>query len=70
MQKEDFMVPKELARLLRTTKQALATQRCLRREHPPYVKIGKRILYPRDAVLAWLDSHQVNRTHEACEAQK
>lgn len=56
----DLMTGDETAKLLRTTKQALAAGRCLRRDHPPYLKIGRRVLYSRAAVLAWLEAHRVD----------
>ncbi len=59
MTENDLMTGDETAKLLRTTRQALAAQRCLRRDHPPYLKFGRRVLYSRDAVLAWLNEHRV-----------
>ena len=57
----EFLVPDEVARLLRKpNKKVLAVDRCLRRDHPPYIKIGRKILYKRADVLAWLDAHVVN----------
>jgi excisionase family DNA binding protein len=45
--------PAEAATYLRTTTGTLRCWRSLRRG-PAYVKSGGRILYPRDAVQAWL----------------
>jgi hypothetical protein len=51
-----YLKPKEAAELLRTTVPALATQRCLGRPTPPYVKCGKTVLYDRDQLFAWMES--------------
>jgi hypothetical protein len=57
----EFLLPDEVALLLRKpNKKALAVDRCLRRDHPPYLKLGRRILYRRADVLAWLEAHIVN----------
>jgi hypothetical protein len=59
----EFLLPDEAARLMRKpNKKVLAVERCLRRDHPPYFKIGRKILYRRADVLAWLEAHVVNPT--------
>ena len=57
---ERLLTPKEVAPIFHTTARSLAVMRCLRRDHPPYLKIGRKILYRRADVLAWLDAHVVN----------
>jgi predicted DNA-binding transcriptional regulator AlpA len=37
----------------------------MRRDHPPYIKTGRKVLYRRADVLAWLEKHAVNPTREA-----
>jgi hypothetical protein len=57
----EFLLPDEVARLLRKpNRKVLAVDRCLRRDHPPYIKIGRKILYKRADVLAWLEAHVIN----------
>ena len=56
----DYMKPKEVSELMRQPVESMAVARCARRDHPPYLKVGRRILYKRTDVLAWLESHAVN----------
>jgi hypothetical protein len=57
----EFLTPDEVARLLRKpSRKVLAVDRCLGRDHPPYIKIGRKILYKRADVLRWLDGHVIN----------
>ena len=48
-----FLKPFEAAELLRTNVQSLAQDR-YRKRGAPYVKVGYRILYDRDALLAYI----------------
>ncbi len=56
----DYLVPSEVAELMRRPVESLAVDRCMRRDHPPYLKTGRKVLYRRADVLAWLDAHIVN----------
>lgn len=49
----DFMTPPEVAVMLRTTVGALAQHRN-RGSGPKFVRAGRRVLYQRTDVLAWL----------------
>lgn len=49
----DLMTPKEVAVMLRTTEGSLATRRN-RGSGPRFLRAGRRILYARADVLAWL----------------
>jgi hypothetical protein len=51
-----FLTPAELAELLRTTTNSLSQDRYLGKG-PRFVRAGRRILYPRDAVLAYLSAN-------------
>lgn len=55
----EYMTPREVAELIRKPVSSLAVDRCQRRDHPPYLKIGRKILYNKSEVLAWLESHRV-----------
>jgi excisionase family DNA binding protein len=35
---------------------------------PEYLKLGRRVLYPRDGIEAWLRSHRVGSTSDAAKA--
>ena len=58
-----YLTPAEAADLLRTTPAALAVRRC-RDSGPPYVKEGNRILYPLDALTAYLDANTIHPTEK------
>jgi hypothetical protein len=49
----EFMTPKETARVMRKTEGTLATDRYLGRGLP-YIKAGRKVLYARADVLAYL----------------
>jgi excisionase family DNA binding protein len=54
---ESLLTPEEVAGRLRVSSETLATWRCTRRVHIPYVKVGSLVRYkPRD-VAAYLDGH-------------
>lgn len=61
----DFLTPPELAQWIRKPVASLAVDRCLRRDHPPYVKVGRKVLYRRADVVAWLEAHRVDQKREA-----
>lgn len=48
-QRDDMLTPEELAALLRTSVAALAMRR-YRGGGPPFVKVGRSVLYPRAEV--------------------
>jgi hypothetical protein len=51
----------EAAHVLRTTKQAMVVGRCKRlASAPPFVRLGRRILYRMGDLQAWLDSNLVD----------
>ena len=58
-----LLIPAELARVMRTTTNSLAQDRYLGRGGP-FIKAGRRILYARDAVLAYLERNTVQRTDD------
>jgi hypothetical protein len=55
----DYLTPGELSELTRKPVKSLAVERCLGRDHPPFLRIGRKILYRKADVLAWLESHVV-----------
>lgn len=63
-----YLSPDELAALRGVSTKSLERER--RAEAgPDFVKIGKKILYPRDAFLRWLESLTVSSLAEARERQ-
>lgn len=57
---EELLTPTEVARLRRTTVAALAVERCARRDHPPFFRIGRKILYRKTDILEWLERHRID----------
>jgi hypothetical protein len=55
------MTPAELAPLLKTTPQGLANHR-YRGTGPAFVKAGRKVLYRRQDVDAWLEQNVHTRT--------
>ena len=60
-----LLKPEQVAELLQTTPNTLAVWRCTRRINLPYVKIGKKVLYDEEQVLAFLVANTVNPTTSA-----
>ena len=59
---ERLLTSKEVAPILHTTARSLAVMRCKRCDHPPYLKVGRKVLYRWTDLIAWLDAHIVNAT--------
>jgi len=57
----DLLTPEQLADYLATTTQRLAVHR-VNGTGPRFVKEGRRVLYRRTDVEAWLDAHTRERT--------
>ena len=56
---EDFLTEPELAKELGVCRMTVRRWRVLG-EAPPVTRIGRRILYRRDAVRTWLESRQID----------
>lgn len=54
----ELLTPPEVANVLRTTTNSLAQDRYLGRG-VPFIRAGRRILYARDQVLAYLQANTV-----------
>lgn len=52
MTEDAYLTPKKLAHRWRLNHQTLANWR-MAKEGPPYIKIGARVLYPREGVQAY-----------------
>jgi len=53
----EYLLTREVAELLRTPESTVRYWRHVR-TGPPSVKVGRRVLYSRVAVLAWLDAQR------------
>lgn len=56
----ELLTPQELAELLRTTTNSLSQDRYLGRG-VPFIRTGRRILYAREDVLAYLEANTRQR---------
>lgn len=59
----ELLTPPELAQVLRTTTNSLSQERYLGRG-VPFIKNGRRILYARSDVLAYLEQNRAQRTDD------
>lgn len=51
-----YYSPQQLAELLQTTVQTLASWRSSGRYNLPFIKVGRKVLYRSEDVDAWLDA--------------
>ena len=68
----DYMTPAETAEFLRISPRTLHRLYLLR-EGPPQIRYGRKILYKRTSVIAWLDSREqaqprANRSRRTAKA--
>jgi hypothetical protein len=64
-EEKELLTTRELAKWLRSTPGAVGKARCIRsRNYPPYIKIGRRVLYRRVDVADWLKEHVVDPRKE------
>jgi hypothetical protein len=53
-----FLTLAELAELMRLTPATARWRRYQRMPMPPAIKIGTKVLFPRDDAIAWLEEHR------------
>lgn len=59
--KEELLSEAEAAEIIQYSPMTLRKNRCIGKNHPPFVKIGRKVLYPRKEIVAWLKSHEIKR---------
>lgn len=65
MSEADYFTEEEMAGILRVKASTLKQNRCLKKNHPPFVKVGNSILYPKIDFKKWQESRlQHERTEE------
>ncbi len=58
---ERLLTPREVQNIIpRKTARALAVERALRRDTPPWLKIGGRIYYHPAHLREWLEAHKID----------
>jgi len=53
---ESLMTPAEAADYLRVSEGTLTVWRCTGRHNLPFAKIGRRVMYRREALDRWIDA--------------
>jgi hypothetical protein len=56
--KSKYLTPREVAKIRRRTETALSHERN-RKQGPPWIRDGGRVLYPADELEAWLEANTV-----------
>ncbi|MBI1370208.1 MAG: helix-turn-helix domain-containing protein [Planctomycetes bacterium] len=59
---ESLITPSEAARYLRVSEGTLTVWRCTGRHALPFVKVGRRVMYRRDALDRWIDARTSTST--------
>lgn len=57
---EGYYDETQMAELLGLSRATLAKNRSLGKNHPPFIKLGKRPIYPKRDFELWLKSHTVH----------
>jgi hypothetical protein len=61
MDSTEFLLPEEAARFLRLSDSTLAKMRCTG-GGPRFLKLGRKVVYRRDDLLAWANAQGVTST--------
>jgi len=64
MNQQKYLLQKDVSEILNVRIETLNQWRCNQKYNIPYIKIGRRILYPIDQFYKWLESHQKNNNIE------
>jgi predicted DNA-binding transcriptional regulator AlpA len=57
---DSLMTPREVAELFGMSVQTLSNWRATKRFDLPYIKVGRRVMYQRSDVLAFINSRRVS----------
>ncbi len=63
-QNNDRLDAKQAAELIGVTSSTLAVWRCTGKEKIPYYKIGKKVFYKTEHILAWIETKKVGPATE------
>lgn len=63
-QNSDRIDAKQAAELIGVSSATLATWRCTKKEQIPYYKIGNKVFYKTEHILAWIETKKVGYTDE------
>jgi predicted DNA-binding transcriptional regulator AlpA len=59
--KDELLSEEEVAEIIRYSPGTLRKNRCNGKNHPPFVKVGRKVFYPRKEVMNWLKSHELHK---------
>lgn len=59
--KSAYLTEEEVCEILGIGKRGLQTRRTRGQDHPPYVRLGKKILFPKKELEAWLNKKELIR---------
>jgi hypothetical protein len=57
--KEEYLSEDEIVEVLKIKKTTLAKNRCIGKGHPPFIKCGRAILYPKQEFKNWIKNFRV-----------
>jgi hypothetical protein len=60
--KDEYYTEEDVLSFLDIEANTLAHRRSTGKNHPPYVKIGKKFYYPKKEFAQWVKSHQVKQS--------
>lgn len=62
--RDQYMNEQEVAEVLDLKVTTMEKRRCIQKDHPPYIKVGATVLYPKAEFVKWLNSHMVRELAE------
>jgi predicted DNA-binding transcriptional regulator AlpA len=65
MSRNDYLSENEVAEILRLKVSTLKKNRSLGVDHPPFLRIGKRVYYPLKEFKEWMEGHILHRERTA-----
>lgn len=58
---DDYYTESEVLEFLGIAKATLKHRRSMGRNHPPFVRLGKKVVFPKKEFHAWLKSRPVHK---------
>jgi len=58
---KDLLTEIEVAEIIHYSPKTLTKNRCHGKNHPPFIKIGKKVFYPKKELMVWMKSHELRK---------
>ncbi len=58
---DDYYCDEDVAGFLHWKKSTLVKNRCLGKNHPPFIRVGRTVLYPVKAFKEWMESMRIHK---------